>query len=151
ASGSIVSSGGSMLVSSGGTIAALAIAGGIAEVKSGGIISGPFSFTGSGTLRIDASRVPSNVISGFTPGDIIDLAEASFVSGGSVTLLSGNVLQVVMNGTTYDLQFDPGQSFAGEQFHLSSDGSGGTDITVTGAVVGSGQALNVSTGQTHNA
>ena len=68
------------------------------------------------------------VISGLQAGDVIDLAGVGFVSGGSVTPLSGGVLQVVENSQTYDLNT---QYNEGSVFGLSSDGHSGTDITVS--------------------
>jgi autotransporter passenger strand-loop-strand repeat protein len=127
--------------------------GGTLELTSAVAAGGrPIDFAAAGTtLRIDGSSMPSDVISGFAPNEVIDLAGVSFDSGGAATLLSGNVLQIVESGQTYDLQLDSAQSFASEQFHLASDGATGTDITVTsGAVVGSGQTLIVSSGQTSN-
>ena len=76
--------------------------------------------------------MPTNPISGFVIGDAIDLATVGFSSGGSVALGGGNALQVREGGQSYTLQLDPGQSFTGEQFILSSDGGSGTSITVTG-------------------
>ncbi|WP_229188474.1 hypothetical protein, partial [Bradyrhizobium oropedii] len=48
--------------------------------------------------------MPSDIISGIVVGDTIDLTGVTFASGGSVTIVSGNVLQVVEGGITYDLQ-----------------------------------------------
>jgi hypothetical protein len=82
------------------------------------------------------------VISGFAPGDTIDLAGIPFNSQGAATFfetgqapLTNYVLQVVEGGSTYELQLDKSQPFGGA-FVLSADPSpsGGTDITmVSGA------------------
>jgi glycosyltransferase involved in cell wall biosynthesis len=69
------------------------------------------------------------VISGFAPGDKIDLTQVSFDSGGSAQLLSGNVLHVVEHGVAFDLHLDPAQNLRGAIFHLQNDGTGGTLIT----------------------
>jgi hypothetical protein len=90
------------------------------------------------------------VISGFAPNETINLAGVSFSSGGSATLLSGNVLQVTQNSQTFDLDLDPAQGFTGQRFLLSADPTSGTDITVTPAVVSGGQVLSVSSGQTES-
>jgi hypothetical protein len=81
-------------------------------------------------LKIDGAAMPTNEISGFAPGDTIDLASIAFHSSGSATLLSGNVLQIVEGGNTYDLNLDPSQVFLNDRFVLSQDASGGTDITI---------------------
>jgi hypothetical protein len=76
--------------------------------------------------------MPTAVISGFAPGDTLDLGGVAFSSpGGSVTLTSGNVLQVVEGGVTYNLQLDPSQNYSEDSFALSSDASGGTKVTMT--------------------
>jgi FG-GAP-like repeat len=66
------------------------------------------------------------VIAGFQPGDTIDLATLAFSGLGTTSVGPGNVLQIVEDGSGFNLQFDPAQSFAGEHFTLSPDGSGGT-------------------------
>jgi len=124
--------------------------GGTLELTSAGAASGrPIDFAGAGAiLRIDGTAMPGDVISGFAPNEAIDLSGVSFDSSGSATLLSGNVLQVVENSQTYDLNLDAAQSFTGQRFLLSADGGSGTDIAVTSPVVSSGQVLSVSSGQT---
>ena len=129
ASGTIIS-GGTQLVDAGGSAAATTISGGTFEIASGGSAVGAISFAGTGgSLKIDGT-VPSTVISGFAYGDVIDLAAVTFVSSGKVQLMSGNVLEVVEGGSSYNLQLNPSTSFAGEIFKLSADGAAGTDVTV---------------------
>jgi hypothetical protein len=67
------------------------------------------------------------VISGLRPGDDIDLTSVGFDITGSITLTSGNMLQVIENGQTYDLHLDPSQGLAGWEPRLWSDGATGTD------------------------
>jgi autotransporter passenger strand-loop-strand repeat protein len=124
--------------------------GGTLEVTSAGAAAGrPIDFADAGAiLRIDGTTMPNDVISGFSPNEAIDLSGVSFDSSGSATQLSGNVLQVVENSQTYDLNLDPAQSFTGQRFLFSADGGSGTDIAVTSPVVSSGQVLSVSSGQT---
>jgi hypothetical protein len=75
--------------------------------------------------------MPTNVISGFTPGDSFDLAGVAYSSTGTVTVKAGNVLQIVEGGVTYNLQLDPSQNYSEDSFALSSDGSRGTKVTMT--------------------
>ena len=84
--------------------------------------------------------MPDSVISGFAPGDVIDLPAVSF-AGGSVALTGGNELKVAISGTTYALQFDPSQSFSTSGFYLAPDRNGRTDIAL-GSVVSSGQTVS---------
>ena len=146
-----VDSGGGLIVSAGGSAVSTTIDGGSAGILSGGtangaVISGgtlelyggaatgsdPTVFAGSSaTLRIDSATMPVNVISGFAVGDTIDLAGVGFSAGGMAGLAAGNVLQVVAGGQTYGLQLDPSANFAGDFVRLSSDGHGGTDVSLS--------------------
>ncbi len=135
ASGATVDSGGSQTLDSGGSAADLTmngtatIDGGTLELLRGASGGGPITFAvAGGTLKIDGS-VPTNVISGFAIGDVIDLAAVTFASSGTAQLTSGNVLEVVEGGSSYNLQLNPNASFAGEIFKLTTDGRTGTDVT----------------------
>ena len=112
------------------------IEGGTLDLAAAGAAgSGAITFAPSGdpaTLQIDAAALPasglvfSNVISGFTGSDTINLSGVPYDSGGVATLLSGNLLQVSEDGQTYDFQLDPRQDFSGQHFQLSDPV--GTDI-----------------------
>jgi VCBS repeat-containing protein len=75
----------------------------------------------------------NDVITGFIPGDIIDLR---FLHDGTATLLTGphqNVVEVDgSNGTSF-LQFDLFANFSGLVFSTQDDGSGGTDLFLKSA------------------
>jgi autotransporter passenger strand-loop-strand repeat protein len=131
---------GSQVVSSGGTAVHDTISGGTVVLETGAVASGGITFASSGTLEVFGSAMPSATISGFTSGDIIDLAAIASGAGGRAVLASGNVLDVLEGGSTYALQLNPSQSFSGDQFVVTSDGSGGTDVTVVpfSATVSSG-------------
>jgi autotransporter passenger strand-loop-strand repeat protein len=109
--------------------------------------------------------VPGNTISGWTPGDIIDLTSVGYDSSGTAHLLSNNVLEITESSGTFDLNLDQHQLFLSEQFGLTSDGSGGTEVVLTqtpltsaatvtsgfvvyGVTLGAGGALNVASGAT---
>jgi hypothetical protein len=95
----------------------------------GGSAGGVITFASSGgTLQIDGTTMPSNIISGFVSGDTFDLAGVAYDSGGSANLLAGNVLQITASGQNYDLNLDPSQSFTGDYFHINPLG-GGTAVT----------------------
>ena len=131
ASDAVIADGGYVFLD-GGTLELLdgSAAAGTIDFANGG---GPGFASGSigpatAALKVDGVAMPSAVISGFAPGDTIDLAGVDYdPTSGSATLGAGNVLEVTENGSTYDLQFDPTQIFTAG-FKLSSDGSGGTDI-----------------------
>src|SRR5712671_1124372 len=88
---------------------------------------------GAQTLRIEQSALSAghfaNTIAGFACVDTIDLAGIGLAA--SATLGPNNVL-TVSGGSSgpVTLQLDPGQSFAGDVFKVTSDGAGGTNVTV---------------------
>jgi autotransporter-associated beta strand protein len=92
--------------------------------------TGAIGFSGSGgTLKIDGATMPTNTIDGVAESDTIDLTGIAYDATGSVNLLANNVLQIVENSHTYDLQLSPTQNFAGKYFAMSQDSStNGTNI-----------------------
>ena len=110
------------------------------QIDSGGLELGNAGAAGTGavtlasgareTLRIDGTAMPSNTIAGFAEGDVIDLAGVAFDPQGGIQLEAGNLLHVVENGQSYDLQLAADDTFpANQTFVVGSDGQGGTDIT----------------------
>jgi hypothetical protein len=90
--------------------------------------------------------MPGNEIVDFAPGDdSIDLASVTYAAGGSI-VASGNVLQIVEGGHTYDLQLD--HAYTGTTFNLSSDGHSGTLITASNLLTdGNFDQVNLASGQ----
>jgi hypothetical protein len=82
-------------------------------------LSTPAAFTGT--------------VFGFSTDDSLDLTGVAFDPNATATLLANNVLKISANGSNFTMQFDPGQSFAGQDFRLSQDGAGGTLVTLTPA------------------
>ena len=165
-SGTIISGGGTLEVLAGGfaalgTIdsgASALIDGGTVSVHSSVTVSGPITFaSGGGTLEIGGSgSVLSGFMSGLTVsglavGDIIDLTNVAFASGGTA-FVSGSELVISVGGSAYDLAFGPANSLASDAFAVTNDGVSGTDITVTvgGVTVSSGSSHSVSSGTTDN-
>jgi autotransporter passenger strand-loop-strand repeat protein len=131
ANGTIVGSGGQEVVA-GGITSNTTISGGTLELTGDGSAAGAITFAGSGgVLKIDGTTMPTNAINGFAPGDTFDLAGVAYSSTGTVTVKAGNVLQIVEGGVTYNLQLDLSQNYSEDSFALSSDGSGGTKVTMT--------------------
>ncbi|NEV02921.1 hypothetical protein FNJ47_46555, partial [Bradyrhizobium sp. UFLA 03-164] len=135
-----VFAGGTEIVSSGGSTGPVTISGGKVELQAGSIASGGITFaSSSGTLVIDGTAMPSDIISGIVVGDTIDLTGVAFASGGSATVVSGSMLQVVEGGITYDLQLgqNPGVGFTATQ-----DSGTGTLITATPPITPSVNVAN---------
>lgn len=142
--------GGFEIVSAGGTMTGTTVSGGTLELADGAIAGGTIALDGVGdVLQIDGTTTPAAVIAGFDSDDSIDLRGVAFVSGGSATLGAGNLLTVHMGGVTFELQLDQTQDFTGQTFGVVDDGFGGTRVLVfVPGIVGSGQTLTVSSGQT---
>jgi autotransporter passenger strand-loop-strand repeat protein len=128
--GTVIDNGGVEQVFSGGIASGSVISGGILMLSGGAVIVGGVHFAGGGELSIGGTSSPSGVISGLASGDIIDLSGSTFTSGGSVRLQAGNVLEVVEEGVTYNLQLDPTANLESLPFELGHDGASGTDIYV---------------------
>ncbi len=132
-SGSLVVSGDGTLVMSGGDsfTGDVTISGGTLELSSASAVgSGGIAFASQarGTLQIDGTTMPTNLISGFAVGDTVDLAGVTFSSVGGAALGSAGVVTVTEGGQIYTLDFDPTQNFGNEAFTVSADASGGTDV-----------------------
>jgi autotransporter passenger strand-loop-strand repeat protein len=130
--GAVVFSGGSEIISSGGTISGATLNGGFLEIKSGGTAgSTQIGFgAGGGTLELDDSQTFNGVISGFgVPGNI-DLSDISY----SLSTTLGYICDVnsgtltVSDGTHTAVLALLGQYVVGN-FTMQSDGHGGTLIT----------------------
>jgi autotransporter passenger strand-loop-strand repeat protein len=129
----IVNASGSAIVASDGSISNATISGGDLFVSNGGTIAGPVTFEGGGgLLTVGGTVLPTGTISNFVAGDTIDLSGLTWSAGGTVSLSSSTAGELVVNegGSTYDLQLDPNQNYAGQTFNPTSDTSGGTEITI---------------------
>jgi hypothetical protein len=93
--------------------------------------SGPITFTygTADTLVVGPSDVPSNIIKGFLPGDVIDLQQIGTAT--SAKLGNGNILAISGGTTPVLLALDPAQNFTGETFSVKTDNNGGTLLTAT--------------------
>jgi autotransporter passenger strand-loop-strand repeat protein len=151
-----VLSGGSADIASGVSGSLAVISAGTVVVDSGGNVASDFQFAGSGgTLSLNGQIVSGSAtsgfvavgtISGFAPGDTIDLAPIAYVNGATATLdtTSGNTLDLVEGGKTYQLNLQANQLFLGESFVATSAGSG-TDITLVATPISG--AASVPTGK----
>ena len=125
---------------------------GTLELTSGGAAGGgTIVFAGSGaTLKIDGTTMPANVISGFTLGEVINLAGIAFNSSDSATY--GGTMLTIQNGGTELAQLTLAGSYTSSDFTVSADPAGGIDIkdppaspaksTNPPAVIGPGQTVS---------
>jgi V8-like Glu-specific endopeptidase len=105
------------------------------ELANGASLAGTIDFgsASGGTLKIDGTTMPTNIIKGFEPGNVIDLKNVPLNSFGYTLLETTaspggyNILQIV-DGGNYYLNLQLPQNFTGG-FTLSPDASGsGTDV-----------------------
>ncbi|MHC2467869.1 hypothetical protein [Bradyrhizobium embrapense] len=141
-----VFAGGNELVSSGGSTGPVTISGGVVELQAGSVASGGITFSGSGgQLKIDGTSLAGTTISSLVLGDSIDLAGLNFVSGGSATLLAGNILHVTEGASSFDLQLD---ATPGVRFSVGADSGTGTLVTTRADIAPVTSAPNVQAGPT---
>jgi autotransporter passenger strand-loop-strand repeat protein len=147
--GTTISSGGTQIVGyflgTGTAISTTINGGGTEYVSSAGTAIGVTFAGASATLDIAQPAGLSGTISGWQAGDIIDFVSTSVTSAA----ISGSTLSItVSGGSTFSYQL------AGQEANtvpsLQSDGSGGTEVVLVVSGVGSGQTLEVSSGQTSN-
>ncbi|UPJ96392.1 HYR domain-containing protein [Bradyrhizobium sp. 172] len=121
-------------ISGGGTIRANGnLSGGSATIGANSTLeltgsdSGTITFAGAhATLKIDGTSMTTGVISGFAPGDSLDIAAVPFDGHGyTIWESSTKTLQFVDNGAVYN--FILSQPIVGG-VALSSDNNGGTKI-----------------------
>jgi autotransporter passenger strand-loop-strand repeat protein len=143
-------SGGTEIIQSNGQANNTVISAGYMDLQAGATASGGITFEGTnGTLQIDGTVLPKlATISGFAPGNTIDLTGLSYAAGVADTLQSDNVLQITDGGESYDLYFDPLQDLTQGQFVLLPATSGGIQIKLYAqTTVGNSQQLTVQSGQ----
>jgi autotransporter passenger strand-loop-strand repeat protein len=126
-----VLSGGALDVDSGGNVSGVTLSGGALQLANGANASDFIGFAAgtSSTVAISGTTMPSATISGFAPGDTLDLVNLAFSNAGTLAITSDNVLQISEDGGTYSLDLDPSQDFVGSIFQLSEDSAGGTLVT----------------------
>ncbi len=114
-------------IAAGETVSNPVIAGGELAISSGGSVAGAIAFSGTGSTLIiepDAygtTTVPSNTITGFAPGDTIELGGVPYdASEDSYTVATAGTLTVDADGTYYNLEI--AGAYVGEtNFVLSND------------------------------
>jgi len=127
-------SGGSEIVYSGGVASATTLSGGLVEIMSGGSIGGvPITFASGGTLQLDASMSFTGQIAGFTIPDALDLRDIAYTSGTTTESFAeaGSNTSGTLSVTsgTHSAHLTLLGSYVTSQFHLATDGHGGTLVT----------------------
>jgi hypothetical protein len=124
-----IASGADVSVQSGGTVSHALIAGGTLELGTGSDVIGDITFSGAGRLIIDGAAPVSNVITGFTAGDTIELAGIPFVGTGGTFGTAGEDTYTIANAGTLTIDADgdifhlniPGLTAGQHNLHLSGD------------------------------
>jgi autotransporter passenger strand-loop-strand repeat protein len=135
ASGTIIK-GGYEYVFSGGVATGTVISSGTLEIASGGSIgTGAVTFFGGGSLRLDDAVHFGGLVAGFGMLDQLDLPDIAFMSGTTsatwqqfVSGSTGSGTLTVTDGTNAAHITLLGQYMA-ENFHIATDGHGGTLVT----------------------
>jgi autotransporter passenger strand-loop-strand repeat protein len=123
----VISNGGYVYVSGGGTLLNATVESGATGFVYSGGVANDTEITYGGFLVLSGGSIDSTTMDS---GATIDAQTFGFASGGSAVLGDGDVLSVTENGVTSTFQL--AGDYTGEYFHVSSDGLGGTDITVNG-------------------
>ena len=89
-----------------------------------------FAYGSSDTLIVGAGDVPGNLISGFLPGDVVDLLGIGTATGATLNPTT-DVLTLSGGTTPVQLDLDPAQNFTGESFSVVTDHHGGTLLTAS--------------------
>ena len=111
---------GSAVIGGGGT---LALAAGVASSQS-------LAFNGSGTLALAAPNAVLGTITGFGPGDAIDLTQLAFAPASESVGWSAGTLSVTSGGSVA-VALRVAGSYSAGAFTLATDYAGGTDILAT--------------------
>jgi hypothetical protein len=81
---------------------------------------------GNDRVVIESGSSLQGAVGNFHPGDTFDLPFLTFDTAGNANLLSGNVLEIIENSGTVDINLDPNQDFTGDTFHPAPDSGSGT-------------------------
>ena len=139
-----VVAGGYAAVSSGGAldgltligvplVAATISGGGTLIAQSGATISGGIEFGVAGGEYVTSNTTALTTLNGFVMGDLLVAAALPFLSAGSATLDSSDLLTVTQGGNTFTAQFD--NSLTGDTLAWTADPIAGTDIELVPTVI----------------
>lgn len=148
ASGTIVYAGGFEVVLSGGITSGVTLSGGYVELGGGNGLGngGVVTFAGDGILKLDDSTHFNGAIAGLTQPDQLDLADINFNSsttlGFSEAGNNSSGALSVSDGVHTATILLLGQYVAGN-FHIATDGTGGTMVTDPPVSVASADTSNV--------
>jgi hypothetical protein len=110
-------------------------------IDSGTLVLGAANAAGSGDitfgggdppiLAFTIANAPTNTIVGFAGGDTIDITNLVATAGTATLDPATNVLSIPYgSGDPLTLQLDPDADYSGDEFLLTPDGNGGTDVTL---------------------
>jgi autotransporter passenger strand-loop-strand repeat protein len=124
-----IANGGAVTIAAGGTASNISLSGGLLDIA--GSLTGGLTFSAGGTL-VESGIVANNaVISGFTSGDVIDLANIGTGAFTSASTASGNTILTVSGGSNQGSAVETLTfSGTGDAYALNTDAAG-TGETVT--------------------
>ena len=109
------------VVDGGSAVGALIQSGGRIQVSSGGLVTSTTLVSAGATVQLDIEADMGTVF-GYSAADFLAVSGESYSSGDVAALLPGNLLLISQtDGSSETLQFDPGQSFAGDMFDVVAD------------------------------
>jgi hypothetical protein len=100
------------------------------RVESGGIV-GTVTYSGGGTLQLDDSAHFGGLVAGFAQPDLLDLVDIAFNSGttSATWVQSGTNGTLTVTDGTHTAHLTLLGQYVASQFHVGSDGQGGTVVT----------------------
>jgi autotransporter passenger strand-loop-strand repeat protein len=124
--------GGNLEVFSGGAINGATISGGLLELQSGGTAgNSSITFTGGGTLKLDATGAFGFLVAGFAVPDVIDLSDINFASAAKEYVGNASSGTLTVSDGTHSASVLLLGNYSLASFNLGAESGGGTGTVVT--------------------
>ena len=138
-------SGGGMEVFSGGIVSGTTISGGELELQSGATAgSSTITFSGGGTLRLDATGAYGFLVAGFAVPDAFDLSQIKFASATSGYVGNTQSGTLTVGDGTHSASILLLGNYTAGSFNLSPEGGGATGTVVSDPQLANGSFLTAA-------